>query len=127
MTLQRLLRLLPLGLVVLVALNLSMMLILDQQSRATFAQVGVAQGQRDVIGEIRTACEALTLKAVSWTLTRRTSQGRQYQEGKQACADAVTQARTALPHAATALASSRDFRPSVTIPIPGYCSRRPAR
>jgi methyl-accepting chemotaxis protein len=105
MTLQRLLRLLPIGLVVLVALNLSMMLVLDQQSRATFGQVRSAQGQRDVIGEIRTACEALTLKAVSWTLTRRTSQGRQYQEGKQACADAVTQARTALPEAKTALAN----------------------
>jgi methyl-accepting chemotaxis protein len=105
MSLQLLLRLLPIGLVVLVALNLSMMLVLDQQSRATFGQVRSAQGQRDVIGEIRTACEALTLKAVSWTLTRRTSQGRQYQEGKQACADAVTQARTALPEAKTALAN----------------------
>jgi methyl-accepting chemotaxis protein len=104
MSLQRLLRLLPIGLMVLVALNLSMMLVLDQQSRATFGQVRSAQGQRDVIGEIRTACEALTLKAVSWTLTRRTSQGRQYQDGKQACADAVTRARTALPEASAALA-----------------------
>src|SRR6266850_1122043 len=82
MSLQRLLRLLPIGLVVLVALNMAMMLVQDRQSRATFDQVRVAQVQRDVIGKIRTNCEALTFKAVAWTLTRRSSQGRQYQEGK---------------------------------------------
>ena len=46
MSLQRLLRLLPLGLVVLVALNMAMMLVQDRQSRATFDQVRFAQVQR---------------------------------------------------------------------------------
>ena len=103
MSLQRLLRLLPLGMVVLVALNMAMMLVLDRQSRATFDQVRAAQSQRDVLGTIRTTCEALTLKAVSWTLTRRSSQGRVYQEGKKACLDAVAGAQQAMPQARAAL------------------------
>src|ERR1700682_4143557 len=85
MSLQRLLRLLPIGLVALFSLNMAMMLVQDRQSRATFDQVGIAQVQRDVLGKIRTNCEALTFKAVAWTLTRRSSQGRQYQEGQKAC------------------------------------------
>src|SRR5260221_7602091 len=105
MRLQRLLRLLPIGLVVLVALNMAMMLFQDRQSRATFDQVGIAQVQRDVLGKIRTNCEALTFKAVAWTLTRRSSQGRQYQDGKRACLDVVSQAEVALPQAREALAS----------------------
>src|SRR6202171_6731360 len=103
MSLQRLLRLLPIGLVVLVALNMAMMLVQDRQSRATFDQVGIAQVQRDVLGKIRTNCEALTFKAVAWTLTRRSSQGRQYQEGKKACFDVVSQAESAMPRARAAL------------------------
>src|SRR5258706_476065 len=108
MSLQRLLRLLPIGLVVLVALNMAMMLFQDRQSRATFDQVRVAQVQRDVIGKIRTNCEALTFKAVAWTLTRRSSQGRQYQEGKQACLDAVAQAEKAMPQSRNALAELKE-------------------
>ncbi|HEX5093681.1 MAG TPA: methyl-accepting chemotaxis protein [Burkholderiales bacterium] len=104
MRLERLLRLLPLGLVVLVLLNLGMMLVLDRQSRATFEQVRAAQVHRDALAGIREACEALTLQAVAWTLTRRTSQGRQYQEVKQACADSVQKARAAMPQAREALA-----------------------
>ena len=104
MSLQRLLRLLPIGLVVLVSLNMAMMLLQGRQSRATFDQVRVAQVQRDIIGTIRTNCEALTFKAVAWTLTRRSSQGRQYQEGKKACLDAVAQAAKAMPQARGALA-----------------------
>jgi methyl-accepting chemotaxis protein len=103
MSLQRLLRLLPLGLVVLVALNMAMMVVQDGQSRATFDQVRGAQVQRDLVGKIRTNCEALTFKAVAWTLTRRSSQGRQYQEGKAACLDAVAQAESAMPRARAAL------------------------
>jgi methyl-accepting chemotaxis protein len=104
MSLQRLLRLLPLGLVVLVVLDMAMMLVQDHQSRATFDQVRFAQVQRDALGKIRTNCEALTFKAVAWTLTRRSSQGRQYQEGKAACLEAVARAGTAMPHARGALA-----------------------
>jgi methyl-accepting chemotaxis protein len=107
MSLQRLLRLLPLGLVILVGLNLGMLLVQERQSRATFEQIGVAQSQRAVLGGIREDCEALTFKAVAWTLTRRSSQGRQYQEGKKACLAAVGQAETALPHVAAALAALR--------------------
>ena len=103
MSLQRLLRLLPIGLVVLVALNMAMMLVQDRQSRATFDQVGVAQVQRDALGKIRTNCEALTFKAVAWTLTRRSSQGRQYQDGKKACFDSVAQADTTMPQSRAAL------------------------
>src|SRR5262249_19681312 len=41
----------------------------------------------------RTNCDAVTFKAVSWTLTRRNTQGRQYAEGKAACFDSVAHAR----------------------------------
>jgi len=108
MTLQRLLRLLPLGLLAVVAVGLAMMLVQDRASRATFEQVRKAQAQRDMLGRIRTTCEALTFKAVAWTLTRRSSQGRQYQEGKTACFDAVTQARASMGAAGGALASLSD-------------------
>jgi methyl-accepting chemotaxis protein len=104
-TLQRLLRLLPIGLVVLVALNMSMMLVLDRQGRATFEQVRAAQVQRDALGKIRTSCEALTFKAVAWTLTRRSTQGRIYEDGKKACFGEVEQAIAAMPRSATALAA----------------------
>jgi methyl-accepting chemotaxis protein len=103
MSLQRLLRLLPIGLVLLVVLNLAMMQIQDRQSRETFGQVRIAQAQRDVLGKVRTSCEALTFKAVAWTLTRRSSQGRQYEEGKQACLGALGLADSAMPHAGKAL------------------------
>src|SRR5678815_3650660 len=103
MTLQRLLRLLPLGLLIVVSAGMAMMLVQDRASRATFEQVRAAQSQRDMLGRIRTTCEALTFKAVAWTLTRRSSQGRQYQEGKTACRDAVAQAKTALGAAGDSL------------------------
>src|SRR5579862_8547741 len=103
MSLQRLLRLLPLGLVALVLVNLAMMVVQDRLSRATFEQVRAAQVQRDVLGSIRTSCEAVTFKAVAWTLTRRTSQARQYEEGKKACLDAVERARAGLPQSALAV------------------------
>src|SRR5262249_60379477 len=103
MSLQRLLRLLPLGLVALVLVNLAMMMVQDRQSRATFEQVRAAQAQRDVLAGVRASCEAVTFKAVAWTLTRRTSQGRQYEEGKRACIDAVDRAREAMPQSAGAL------------------------
>ena len=105
MSLRRLLWSLPAGLVVLMALNLGMLLVQGRQSQATFDQIRVAQTQRDALAGIRTNCEALTFKAVAWTLTRRSSQGRQYQEGKKACLDAVAQARDTLPNAASALAA----------------------
>ena len=108
MTLQRLLRLLPLGLLIVVSMALAMMLVQDRASRATFEQVRAAQSQRDMLGRIRTTCEALTFKAVAWTLTRRSSQGRQYQEGKTACLDAVAQAKTALGAAGDSLGSLND-------------------
>ncbi|MGZ5061196.1 MAG: methyl-accepting chemotaxis protein [Usitatibacter sp.] len=104
MSLQRLLRLLPIGLVVLVALNMAMMLVLERQSRVTFDQVRSAQVQRDALALIRTNCEALTFKAVAWTLTRRSSQGRQYQDGKSTCLEAVARAGSAMPHAREAFA-----------------------
>ncbi|HUP28654.1 MAG TPA: methyl-accepting chemotaxis protein [Usitatibacter sp.] len=107
MSLQRLLRLLPVGLVVLVAVNLGMLWIQERQSRATFDQIRVAQSQRDVLGGVRENCEALTFKAVAWTLTRRSTQGRQYQDGKKACFDAVAAAEAAMPNAAGALAQLR--------------------
>jgi hypothetical protein len=103
-TLQRLLRLLPIGLVVLVSLILGMLLVQERQSRTTFDQIRDAQLQRDAFGRVRTNCEALTFKAVAWTLTRRSSQGRQYQEGKKACFDAVEQAGSAVPWAKAKLA-----------------------
>src|SRR5260221_14005534 len=112
MTLQRLLRLLPIGLVLLVALNMAMMLVQERQSRATFDQVRAAQVQRDAIATIRTNCEALTFKAVAWTLTRRSSQGRQYQDGKKACFDSVSRAESAMPGARAALAGLNGGPPS---------------
>ena len=108
MSLKRLLRLLPLGLVVLVSLEMAMLIVQERFSRATFEQVRAAQVQRDALGGIRTSCEALTFKAVAWTLTRRSSQGRQYQEGKVACFDAVARARSAMGAAGTALAGLND-------------------
>ena len=105
MTLRRLLRLLPAGLVVLVALNMAMMLMIDRQARATFEQVSVAQAQRDRISTIRTHCEALTFKAVAWTLTRRTTQARVYEEGKKACFESVSAAAGAMPQASTEISA----------------------
>src|SRR5262249_53088159 len=96
MSLQRLLRLLPLGLAFLVALEMAMMLVQDGLSRATFEQMRVAQAQRDALGRVRTNCDAVTFKAVAWTLTRRNTQGRQYQEGKASCFEAVAQAKTSV-------------------------------
>src|SRR5688572_19306003 len=95
MSLQRLLRLLPIGLVVLVSLTFAMLWVQHGQSRSTFDQIRVAQSQRDVLAKVRADCEALTFKAVAWTLTRRSSQGRQYQEGKAACVESVQQAERA--------------------------------
>ena len=103
MTLQRVLRLLPIGLVLLVSLNLGMMWIQAQQDRQTFDQVRGAQVQRDALGRIRSACESINLRAISWTLTRRVSQGKLYQEGKAACFDAVAKAREVMPNATGAL------------------------
>jgi methyl-accepting chemotaxis protein len=108
MSLQRLLRLLPIGLVVLVSLNMAMLLVQDRQSRATFDEVRVGQVERDLLGKIRTDCEAVTFKAVAWTLTRRNTQGRQYQDGKKACLDAVDQAAAAMPRARPALVDLKD-------------------
>ena len=108
MSLKRLLRLLPLGLVALVALLMGMMLVQDRLSRQTFEQVRGAQAQRDALGRIRTTCEALTFKAVAWTLTRRSSQGRQYAEGKTACFDAVTAARSSSSVSASELSALTD-------------------
>lgn len=108
MTLQRLLRLLPLGLLIVVALGMSMMWVQDRASRATFEQVREAQTQRDALAGIRSTCEALTFKAVAWTLTRRSSQGRQYQEGKTACLDAVARAKNGMGAAGEALGGLND-------------------
>src|SRR3954453_5677594 len=104
MTLRRLLWLLPAGLVVLVAFNMAMLVLQERQSRAVFEQTREAQGQRDALLRIRTDCEAITFKAVAWTLTRRTSQARQYQEGKKACLDAVAEAEREMPHERNAVA-----------------------
>ena len=108
MSLQRLLRLLPIGLVVLVSLNLAMLWVQHGQSRSTFDQIRVAQTQRDVLGKVRADCEALNFKAVAWTLTRRSSQGRQYQDGKAACFEAVQQAERAMPQSGKALGEVKD-------------------
>src|SRR3954468_15747030 len=104
MSLRRLIWLLPAGLVVLVGLNMAMLLVQERQSREVFEQTRSAQDQRDLLGRIRTDCEAITFKAVAWTLTRRTSQARQYQEGKKACLDAVAEAARAMPHERNAVA-----------------------
>ena len=85
MSLQHLLRLLPVGLVVLVAAMVAMLLMQERQSRTAFDQIRAAHAQRDMFGGIREDCEPLTFKAVAWTLTRRSSQGRLYEEGKTAC------------------------------------------
>ena len=108
MTLQRLLRLLPIGLVVLVAAMIAMLLMQGRQSRETFDQIRAAQSQRDLVGGIRGDCEPLTFKAVAWTLTRRSSQGRQYEEGKAACRASVQKAQAALPASGAALAALDD-------------------
>ncbi|HLX24838.1 MAG TPA: methyl-accepting chemotaxis protein [Usitatibacter sp.] len=108
MSLQRLLRLLPIGLVVLVVANMSMLLVLDRQGRATFERARVAQVQRDALGKVRTSCEALTFKAVAWTLTRRSTQGRIYEDGKKSCFDELAQASSAMPRSADALAALKD-------------------
>jgi methyl-accepting chemotaxis protein len=97
MTLRRLLWLLPAGLAVLLGLNMAMLWLQERQGRAVYEQARIAQAQRDVLGRIRTDCEAITFKAVAWTLTRRTSQERQYEAGKKACLDAVAQAERAMP------------------------------
>jgi len=99
MKLRRALGLLPIGLVVLVSLTLAMLWVQAQQGRQTFDQVRAAQSQRDALGRIRGACESINLRAISWTLTRRVSQGKLYQEGKAACYDAVAKAREAMPQA----------------------------
>src|SRR5258706_5060370 len=105
MSLQRVLRLLPIGLVLLFSLNMGMLVLQARESRNTFDEVRMAQTQRETLGKIRTACEAITLKAVAWTLTRRSSQGRQYQEGKAECLGAVASATAAMPQAKDALAA----------------------
>jgi methyl-accepting chemotaxis protein len=102
---QRLLHLLPAGLVVLVGLNMAMLAVQDRQGRATFDQVRAAQAQRDAVDRVRGHCEALTFKAVAWTLTRRSTQGRVYQDGKAACLDSIGQASAAMPEAHQALDS----------------------
>src|SRR3954469_21569143 len=107
MTLQRLLRLLPVGLVFLVAMNLGMLYLQERQSRATFDQLRTAQAQRDALARIRTSCEAITFKAVAWTLTRRATQGRQYEEGRKACFEAVSQSQEILSQSAPALQELR--------------------
>src|SRR5437868_5343693 len=98
MSLRRLFWLLPAGLVALVAFNMTMLLVQERQSRAVFDQARLAQTQRDLLSHIRTDCDAITFKAVAWTLTRRTSQERQYQAGKKACLEAVANAGRAMPH-----------------------------
>ncbi|HSS26847.1 MAG TPA: methyl-accepting chemotaxis protein, partial [Usitatibacter sp.] len=108
MTLRRLLRLLPIGLAVLVALNMAMMIVIDRQARTTFEQVRAAQAQRDMISGIRTQCEALTFKAVAWTLTRRTTQARMYEDGKKMCFSAVQTAAAAMPQAKAKLSALQE-------------------
>ena len=103
MSLKGVLRLLPIGLVVLVALNFAMMWVQTRQSGEAFEHVRISQIQRDAIGRIREACESINLRAVSWTLTRRVSQGKLYQEGKSACFEALAKSRAALPLSAKSL------------------------
>ena len=107
MSLQRLLRLLPIGMVALVAATMGVLLMQERQSRGAFDQIRVAQAQRDAFAGIREDCESLTFKAVAWTLTRRSSQGRQYQEGKKACLAAVDEAARAIPRSAAAIGALR--------------------
>ena len=84
-----------------------MLAVQHRESRATFEQLRSAQEQRDAVADIRADCEALTFKAVAWTLTRRATQGRQYEEGKKACFEAVTRSGTALVSSVQALGSLR--------------------
>src|SRR6186713_871283 len=100
MSLRGLLRLLPAGLLLLVALNMIMLLLQTRQSRELFAQVRVAQSQRDALGVVSTQCGDLTQNAVAWTLTRRATQGKQYTDGKAACLAAIGKTREAMPDAA---------------------------
>jgi len=118
MSLQRVLRLLPIGLIALVALNVAMMWVQAQQGRQTFDQVRAAQVQRDALGRIRAACESINLRAVSWTLTRRVSQGKLYQEGKAACFDAVAGSRESMPLAATARSMGSSAKRSLRFQAP---------
>ena len=103
MSLKGLLRLLPAGLLVLVALTLLMLLLQGRQNRALFDQVRTAQAQRDALGVVRAQCGDLTQNAVAWTFTRRASQGKQYADGKDACFDAIAKTVSAMPNAAAAL------------------------
>ncbi len=103
MSLKGLLRLLPAGLLILVALNMAMLLLQNRQGRDMFDQVKIAQAQRDGLGVVRAQCGDLTQNAVAWTLTRRATQGRQYAEGKTACLAALATVREALPQAAQPL------------------------
>ncbi|HTD89353.1 MAG TPA: hypothetical protein VK663_01730, partial [Burkholderiales bacterium] len=103
MSLKGLLRLLPAGLLLLVALNMAMLLLQSRQSREMFDQVRVAQAQRDALGVVRTQCGDLTQNAVAWTLTRRASQGKQYADGKAACLEALRKTQEAMPDAAKSL------------------------
>jgi len=103
MSLKGLLRLLPLGLLLLVMLNMGMLLLQTKQSREMFDQVRVAQSQRDALGVVRTYCGDLTQNAVAWTLTRRANQGKQYADGKAACLAGLTKTREAMPEAAKPL------------------------
>ena len=103
MSLRGLLRLLPAGLLLLVALNMAMLLLQAKQSREMFDQVRVAQAQRDALGVARTQCGDLTQNAVAWTLTRRATQGKQYADGKTACFAALRKTQEAIPSAAKSL------------------------
>src|SRR5688572_4848241 len=104
MTLKRLLGLLPVGLLLLVGLIMALLWLQGRQAHATFDQMRVAQVHRDAVGRVRADCEPLTFKAVAWTLTRRSTQGRQYQDGKAACFQSLEGARAAMPGAKDSLA-----------------------
>ncbi len=103
MSLKGLLRLLPTGLLVLVALTLLMLLLQGRQNRLLFDQVRAAQTQRDALGVVRAQCGDLTQNAVAWTLTRRASQGKQYADGKAACLAALGKTHAAMSEAAKPL------------------------
>lgn len=103
MSLKGLLRLLPAGLLLLVALNMVMLLLQTRQGREMFDQVRVAQSQRDALGVVSAHCGDLTQNAVAWTLTRRATQGKQYADGKAACLAAIGKTREAMPEAAKSL------------------------
>ena len=103
MSLKGLLRLLPVGLLLLVSLNMGILLLQTKQGREVFDQVRVAQAQRDALGIVRAQCGDLTQNAVAWTLTRRATQGKQYADGKAACLAALGKTREAMPDAARPL------------------------